>query len=61
MARVLLTAVGLYALAVADLVLGWSWLSRRGVPQQLLVAGLLVRHLGTALVVVGVVRPDLTA
>ncbi len=54
-----MASAGLFALVGADLALGWSWLSRTPVPRAVPVAGLLVRHLGTALVVVGVVRPDL--
>lgn len=56
-----MAAAGLYALAGADLALGWSWLSRTPVPRAVPVVGLVLRHLGTALVVVGVVRPDLVS
>ena len=54
-----LAAAGLGALTVADLV-GRRVRLGRAVPPPAVVAALLLRHLGTVLVVVGVVRPDLT-
>ena len=57
---VVLAAAGLGALTVADLLVRRVRLGR-GVPHPAVVTALLLGHLGTVLVVVGVVRPDLTA